>query len=333
MKTVYYQQYGSPEVLQLKEMPKPVPNADEVLVKVHAANVNYGDITARNFGNISAAEFNMPDILRFFARLSFGWKKPKRNLLGSEFSGEIESVGANVTHFKPGDPVFGYTGMNMCTHSEYLCLKENAIIGAKPSQLSHHEAAALPYGGIMALGLLRKFALRPGQKVLINGASGGIGSFALQIAKHQGAEVTAVCSPAKADYVKSLGADFVFDYNKGILAQNPQQYDLILDVLGKLKWAEVQNLLTEKGVWLLGSFKTGKLLRMLWSNFFGKQKVICAFANEKPEDLKTLRELVEKKAVKVIVDKVFPMNQVIEAHAHYETKTHKGNVILEMVLG
>ncbi|MEZ4776205.1 MAG: alcohol dehydrogenase catalytic domain-containing protein [Bacteroidia bacterium] len=147
MKTVYYQQYGSPQVLSLKEMPKPVPGAGEVLVKIHAANVNYGDIAARNFGNISASEFNMPGILMLFARLSFGWKKPKRNLLGSEFSGEIESVGENVTLFKPGDQVFGYTGMNMGTHAEYLCVKENAAIDIKPSRLSHYEAAALPSVG------------------------------------------------------------------------------------------------------------------------------------------------------------------------------------------
>ncbi|MEZ4776204.1 MAG: NAD(P)-dependent alcohol dehydrogenase [Bacteroidia bacterium] len=185
----------------------------------------------------------------------------------------------------------------------------------------------------MALGLLRKFDIHPGQKVLINGASGAIGSIALQLAKHRGAEVTAVCSAAKADYVKTLGADFVMDYTQGILNQNPQRYDLILDVLGKLKWAEVQNLLTEKGVWLLASFKTDKLLRMLGTNFSGKQKVICALVNDKPKDLKTLRELAEKKALKVIVDKVFRLDQVAEAHTHYETPTNGGNVILEMVSG
>ncbi len=328
MKTVYYQSYGSPDVLQLRETEKPVPKPDEVLVKVYASTVNYGDIVARNFANIPLSEFNMPGFLMFFAKFSFGWRKPRINVLGSEFAGEIEAIGADVSKFKPGDQVFGYMGMNMGANAEFICMKESGMIGLKPSNFSYYESAALPYGGITALGILKKVQITPGQKVLVNGASGGIGSMALQLAKHYGAEVTGVCSTARMDYVKTLGADVVLDYTKGVVSQSTKQYDLIVDVLGRLKWADAKKLLTENGVLLLGSFKTGKLLLMLWTKLFSKQKVICAFSEEKQDYLKIIKDLAEKKALKVIIDSTFTMEKAADAHAHYERKANNGHVIL-----
>ena len=233
MKAIVYTEYGPPDVLQLKEVEKPTPKDNEILVKVLATPVNYGDIVARNFKNIPIREFHMPLLFLLPARISFGLSRPKRTILGSEFAGEVENVGKDVSKFKPGDPVFGYLGQKMGANAEYLCMPEDGMVGIKPTNMTYEEAACVPYGGIMALSHLRKVVVKKGQKVLINGASGGIGSLAVQLVKYYGAEVTGVCSTPRLSYVKALGADKVIDYTKEDFTKNGETYNLIYDGLVK----------------------------------------------------------------------------------------------------
>ena len=211
----------------------------------------------------------------------FGFSKPKVNILGSEFAGEVEAAGSSVTRFKPGDQVMGYLGQRMGAYAEYVCMPESGSLALKPANMSYAEAAAVPYGAIMATSLLRRANVQPGHKVLINGASGGIGSAAVQLAKHYGAEVTGVCGTPRLDYVKALGADHVIDYTREDFTQNGETYDLIFDVLGKSSFARCKNSLKPNGIYLLASFKTKALLQMLWTKMAGSKKVICAMASEK----------------------------------------------------
>jgi len=330
MKAIVFTEYGSPDVLQLKEVAKPTPKDDEILVRVHATPVNYGDLTARNFANLSLSEFNMPAPLWLPARMSFGWNKPKINILGSELAGEVEAVGKKVKKFKPGDQVFAYTGMNMGANAEYLCLPEAGIVALKPANLTYEEASTLPYGAIMALSLLRKVNIQPGQKVLIHGASGGIGSMAVQIAKHFGAEVTGVCGTPRLEYVKSLGADKVIDYTKDDFTRNGETYDLIFDILGRSSFSRLKRSLKPNGIYLLASYKMKQLFQMFRTSMFGGQKVICAMASEKSEDLVFIKELVEAGKIKTIIDKCYPLEQAAEAHRYVESGLKKGPVVITL---
>ncbi len=329
MKAITFTEYGSPDVLKIKETTKPAPRDNEVLVKVHATSVNFGDLMARNFGNITPREFNMPAPLYLPSRMAFGWSKPKINILGSELAGEVEAVGKAVTKFKTGDRVFAYLGMNMGANAEYVCIPETGTVTLKPANLTYEEAATLPYGAVMAVSLLGKANLQRGQKVLINGASGGIGSMAVQLAKHLGAEVTGVCGTPRLGFVKSLGADKVIDYTQEDFTQNGETYDLIFDILGRSSFSRVRRSLKPDGIYLLASFKMKALLQMLWTSLTGsKQKVICAFANETTESLEFVKKLVEEGKVKAIVDKSFPMEQAAEAHRHMEGGHKQGNVVI-----
>ncbi|MCB9284322.1 MAG: NAD(P)-dependent alcohol dehydrogenase [Lewinellaceae bacterium] len=328
MKAIAYSEYGPPEVLHIREMEKPSPKDGEILIRVHATSVNFGDITARNFGNISSSQFNMPGFLLFPARLSFGLRKPKRQVLGSELSGVVEAVGKDVKKFKPGAEIFALLGMEMGAYAEYLCLPENKVIALKPSNLSHAEAAALPYGGAMAIGLLRKANIQPGQKVLIIGASGSIGAVALQLAKYYGAEVTAVCSTPGMDYVRTLGADHVIDYTREDFTQNGRQYDLIFDVLGRSSFNRCKSSLTPKGRLVYVSFKMKQLLQMGWTALSRGRKVICAMTVENTADLEQVRSLAETGKLKVILDQTFPPEQAAAAHRLVENGGRKGSVVI-----
>lgn len=328
MKAIVYTAYGSPDVLHLKEVEKPTPKEDEIRIKVFATPVNYGDITARNFANIPAREFNMPTPLWLPSRLAFGWNKPKNSILGSELAGEVEAVGKAVTKFKKGDQVFAYIGMKMGANAEYLCMPEDGTVGLKPDNMSFEEAAAVPYGGIMALSLLRKANIQPGQKVLINGASGGIGSIAVQLAKSYGAEVTGVCGTPRLEYVRSLGADKTIDYTKEDFTQNGETYDLIFDILGRSSFSRCKGSLTEHGIYLLASFKMDKVFQMLRTSISGSKKAICALASEKQEDMILLKELVEQGKIKTIIDRTYPLEQAAEAHRYFEQGHKKGHVII-----
>lgn len=330
MKAIVYTEYGEPNVLRLEEVEKPYPKNNEVLIRIHAASVNYGDIIARNFKNISTSEFNMPSLFWLLARFGFGFSKPKRKILGNTFSGEIEMIGNDVKQFKKGEFVFGYTGEKMGTYAEYLCISETGVLAAKPSNMTFEEASAVPYGAIMAINLLKKANIQKGQKVLINGASGGIGSAAVQLAKHYfGAEVIGVCGTPRIAFVKDLGADKVIDYKKVDFTKSGETYDLIFDILGKGSFLLYKTSLKQNGIYLLASFKTRKLFQMLWTSVTGeKKKVVCAIASPKPEDLILIKELVEKGKIKSIIDKNFPLEQAAEAHTYMETGNKKGNVVI-----
>ena len=329
MKAIVYTKYGPPEVLQLKEVEKPMPKDNEVLVKIYATSVNYGDLVARNFREISPRKFNMPLLFWLLTKISFGLRKPKITILGSEFAGEVEAVGKDVKRFKEGDQVFGYIGQSMGAYAEYLCMPEDGCVAIKPANMTYEEAACVPYGGIMALSLLRKVNIQPGQKVLVNGASGGIGSAAVQLAKsHFGAEVTGVCSTPRLELVKSLGADKVIDYTKEDFTQSGETYDLIFDILGKSSFSRCKSSLKQNGRYLLASFKMRPLFQMLWTKIIGSKKVICALASEKTEDLIFIKELIEAGKIKSVIDRRYPLEQTSEAHRYYEEGHKKGNVVI-----
>lgn len=329
MKAIVCAEFGTPDVLQLKEVAKPTPKDNEVLICVHAASVNFGDLMARNFKAVSPRKFNMPFIFWLPAKISFGLRKPNITILGSELAGEIEAVGKDVKRFKKGDQVFGYPGLSFGAYAEYACLPETGAVALKPVNLSYEEAVTLPYGAIMTTSLLEKANIQCGQKVLINGASGGIGSMAVQLAKYYGAEVTGVCGTPRLEFVKSLGADKVIDYTREDFTQNGETYDLIFDILGKSSFSKVKRSLKPNGIYLLASFKMKALLDMLWTSLTGsKQKIICAFANETPESLTFIKNLVEERKVKAIVDKSFPLEQAAEAHWYVEQGRKQGNVVI-----
>ncbi len=333
MKAVVYTQYGSPDVLRLAEVPIPEPRDNEVRVRVYATPIGYGDLTMRNFANLTAGRFNMPAAFYFPARIAVGWKRPKINILGGELAGEIEAIGKAVTKFKPGDQVYAYVGMKMGANAEYICLPESGTIGLKPANMSYEQASTLPYGAIMASSLLRKVQIQSGQKVLINGASGGIGSVAVQLAKHLGAEVTGVCGTPRLEYVKSLGADAVIDYTKEDFTQNSKTYDLIFDILGRCVFQRTKHSLKPNGTLLFASFKMKQLKEMLWTSITGGRRVICAMASEKAEDLIITKELVEGGKLKTIIDRCYPLEQTAEAHRYLESAQQKGHVVLVVKSG
>ena len=330
MKAIIYRNYGSPDVFQLNEIEKPRPGDNGLLIRVHATSVNFGDVMARNFKAISPSQFNMTFLIWLMAKISFGLKQPKISILGNEFSGVIEAVGKNVSRFRQGDEVFGYVGENMGAYAEYLCMPGNGTLAIKPSNLTYEEAAVVPYGALMALSLLRKANIRPGQKVLINGASGGIGSAAVQIAKSLGAEVTGVCSTSKVEFVKTLGAARVIDYTKEDFTQNGETYDLIFDILGRSSFSRCKSSLKPNGIHLFASFKMKQLLQMLWTSRSGSQKVICALGPGGLQDLNSIKELVEAGKFKAFIDRSYPLEQIAEAHRYFDEGHKRGGLAITL---
>jgi NADPH:quinone reductase-like Zn-dependent oxidoreductase len=328
MKAIVNTEYGSPDVLQLKEVEKLAPKDNEVLIRVRATSVNFGDTMARNFKAITPREFNMPFLFWLLAKISFGLREPKITILGSEFAGEIEAVGKDVKRFKKSDQVFGYPGQSFGAYAEYLCMPEDGVLAIKPANMTYEEAAVVPYGAIMALNLLRKMNIQPGQKVLVNGASGGVGVYAVQLARHYGAEVTGVCSTANVELVKSLGADKVIDYTKEDFTQRGETYDLIFDILGKASFSRCKSSLKSNGIHLFASFKMKQLFQMLWTSMTGGKKVICAIAPGSTEDLISVKELIETGKIKSIIDRRYLLEQTAEAHRYVETGHKMGNVVI-----
>ena len=328
MKAMVFTEFGPPDVLQLKEVEKPTPKDNEILIRIYATSVTYGDVLVRNFKEVSPRKFTMPLPFWPLTKLTFGFSKPKITILGAELAGEIEAVGEDVTRFRRGDQVFGYRGPSMGANAEYLCMPEDGLVAIKPANMTYEEAAVVPYGAITALNLLRKVNIQSGQKVLINGASGSIGSAAVQLAKYFEAEVTGVCSTPRLEFVKSLGADEVIDYTKDDFTQGGETYDVIFDILGKSSFSRCKRSLSQNGRYLLASFKMRQLVQMLWTSIIGSKKVICALALEKTEDLNYIKELIEARKIKAAIDKSFPLEQTAEAHRYIEEGHKKGRIAI-----
>ena len=317
MKAIVCTSYGSPEVLELKEVEKPAPNVNEILIKVYASTVTAGDVRLRSF--TWAPWFWLP------GRIMYGFRKPRRNIPGNELAGEIESVGKNVTQFSTGEQIFGIiweTSFGLA-NAEYICLPEKCVT-LKPINMTYEEAAAVPIGGQTALVLLRKGKIQSGQKVLILGASGSVGTFAVQLARYYGAEVTGVCSTTNIEMVKSLGAHKVIDYTKDDFRKNNQTYDLIFDAVMKTSFSKCKSSLVPKGVFITVDFP---ILQALWTSIAGGKKVVFGIAT-KIEDLNFLRELIEAGKIKSVIDKCYPLEQTAEAHGYVEKGHKKGNVVI-----
>ncbi len=330
MKAITYTEYGSPDVLQLREIAKPTPKDNEILIRIRATRVNYGDMLARKFGSVTAKEFNMPGILLPLVRLEFGIRKPKKYILGSEFSGAVEAAGKEVKRFKAGDAVFGYRGSTFGAYTEYLCMSESGLVTHKPTNMNFEEATLIPYGALTAYSHFKKVSIQPGQKVLVNGASGGIGSAGVQLAKYFGAEVTGVCGTAKLNFVKALGADKVIDYIKEDFTQNSEKYDLIYDILGRSSFDKSQSSLTPTGIHLYASFKVKQMIQMMQTSKSMGKKVICALSSENLDDLNFIKELVEAGKFKTVIDKRFSLEETAEAHRYYESGKNTGNVVISV---
>jgi NADPH:quinone reductase-like Zn-dependent oxidoreductase len=324
-------QFGPPEVLQVREVEKPRPKDREVLIRIQATPVSFGDTLVRDFASVTPARFNMPGLFWLIGKLAFGFRKPKVGVLGSEFAGEVEAVGRRVARFKKGDAVFGYRGPRMGAYAEYMCMPEKGVISAKPANLTPEQAAAGPYGAIMALGLLRKIRLQPGQSLLVVGASGGIGPAVVQLARHHfGARVAGVCGTARVDYVKTLGADTVIDYTRESFLDRPERYDVVVDILGKTPFARCRRILEPRGRLIFVSFKSRQILQMLRTSVFGGRKVVCALVAERQKDLVLAKELMEAGRIRTIVDRVFPLEQAAEAHRYAESGARRGAVVISL---
>ena len=319
MKAIICTKYGPPEVLQLKEVEKPIPKESEVLVRVHATTVTMGDCEIRRF--------KMPTWLWLLARIGFGFRGPRKKILGQELAGEIESVGKDVKQFKKGDQVFALTGFRLGAYAEYDCLPEKALIASKPSNMTYEEAAAVPLGGLHALHFLRKANIQNGKKVLIIGAGGSIGTFAVQLAKSFRAEVTGVDSTGKLDMLRSIGADQVIDYTNEDFTKNGETYDVIFDVVGKSSFSGCIRSLKENGFYLLGNPGLSQQFRALWTSRSGK-KVIGGTVSYKTEDLIFIKEIIEAGKIRSVIDRRYPLEQIAEAHTYVDTGQKTGNVVI-----
>ncbi len=326
MKAIIWTKFGPPNVLQLQEVDKPIPKDNEVLVKIFATTVTAGDCEARNL--------KFPIWIRFPMRAYVGFRKPKRiTILGQEIAGEIEVVGKDVTLYKKGDQVFGTTtGFSMGGYAEYISLPDeikDAVLALKPSNMSYEEATTIPVGGLNALHFLRKGNIQPGQKVLINGAGGSIGTMAIQLAKsYYGAEVTAVDSTGKLDMLCSIGADKVIDFTKEDFTKRGESYDVIFDIVGKSSYSGCINSLNKNGIFLIANPTLTRIIRGFWTSKTSSKKVISRLASYKTEDLVFLKELIEAGTIKSVIDRRYPLEQTVEAHEYVETGKKMGNVII-----
>jgi NADPH:quinone reductase-like Zn-dependent oxidoreductase len=318
MKAIVYEKYGPPDVLQLKDVAKPVPKEDQVLVEVYAASIN-------------ALDWHLLSADIFLVRLDGGFQKPKNPILGVDVAGRVEAVGAQVTQFRPGDEVFGF---GVSTFAEYACSGENKIV-LKPANLSFEQAAAVPIAALTALQALRDSgAIQAGQKVLIQGASGGVGTFAVQLAKSFGAEVTGVCSTRNLDMVHSLGADHVIDYKKEDFTRNGQRYDLILAVNGYHPIGDYRHSLNPKGIYVMAGGTPAQMFQAItlgpWFSKGGNQKMGMMGTKTNQKDLVFMKELLESGKVVPVLDACYPLEKTVEAFRYFQKVHARGKVVITM---
>ncbi|MBT8127495.1 MAG: NAD(P)-dependent alcohol dehydrogenase [Gammaproteobacteria bacterium] len=321
MKAIVYTEYGTPDVLQVKEVEKPCLKDDEILIRVHAAEVTKADCEMRSF-RFQVKWFWLP------LRITLGIIKPKRKILGGYFAGEVASVGKNVTRFNKGDQVFGSARLRLGAHGEYICLPAHYTLVPKPHNLNYEHAAAVPLGGLNALHFIRLARIQQGEQVLVNGAGGSIGTFGVQIAKTMGAEVTAVDSGIKEQLLRRLGADHFIDYNKEDFTKSGRTYDVIFNMVANTSYSGCVKALKSGGRYLMANPRLLDMLRSLLTTKFSEKTAVFAFAKETDEELLTLKQMLEEGKIQSTVDKVYSFEQAAEAHRRVETEQRLGTVII-----
>jgi NADPH:quinone reductase-like Zn-dependent oxidoreductase len=316
MKAVNCTAYGSPEVLKIVDVPKPLPQADELLIRIHASAVNSGDVRIRKADP-------------WAVRLFFGFSKPRKSILGGVFSGEVVEIGKSVKQFKVGDSVFGSTGMEFGAYAEFKTLKERAVLVLKPESIDHVEAAIIPFGAMTALHFIQKADIKAEQKVLIYGASGAVGSAAVQLAKSFGAEVTAVCSGSNVELMKEIGADKVINYQREDWSAHNEKYDVIYEAVNKLSFAQSIQHLKKEGVLILGAAGFPQMLRSVFARMSGR-KVLTGLIKESVESMTFIKRLIEQGKFQPVLDRAFSLNQIAEAHGYVDLGHKKGNVAVKV---
>jgi len=322
MKAILHTAYGPPDELQLGEVEKPVPKDNEVLIRIHATTVTTSDCNTRNLTFV-------PKVFFLPTRMQFGLLKPSNNILGLDLAGEVAAAGKNVTRFQEGDHVFGTTEPAFGAHAEYICLPEDAVLTTKPANMTFEEAATIPVIANTALHFVRDLGdVQPGQSVLIIGASGGIGTFSVQLAKYYGAEVTGVCSTANLELVKSLGADKVIDYTRQDFTKSGETYDVIFDAVGKSSFGRCKSSLKENGAYLVTVPTATALFQTLWTSKVGTKRVKMEGAPARLDNLVFLKELIEAGDLETVIDRRYPLGQIAEAFRYVEKGHKKGNVAI-----
>ena len=320
MKAIICTKWGPPDVLQLKKVAKPIPKDNEVLIRIHAATVTMGDCELRGL--------KFSPGLKILARLGFGFRGPRKKILGQELAGEIESAGKDVKLFKKGDQVFAHNGFRMGGYAEFACLPEKGLIATKPTNMTFEEAATVPLGGLESLHHIRRGNIQSGSKVLINGAGGSIGTIGVQLAKCFGGEVTAVDSTRKLYMLRSIGADHVIDYTKEDFTKSGKTYDVIFDVVGKGPFSGHISSLKDRGILLTANSMRSRIVREPGKSKENSKKIIGGNVEYKPEQLVFLKELIEAGKIKSVIDKRYPLEQIVEAHKYVEAGGKKGNVVI-----
>jgi len=320
MQAAVYESYGSPDVVQIRDWPKPVPGADEILIKIHQTSVTSGDARMRSF--------DIPALFRIPGRFMLGWPRPKKPVLGYEYAGIVEAVGGNVTSFKPGDAVFGaHVGG---AHAEYIAVPTTSAIVHKPESLSFDDAAALPFGANTALCFLRKAGVKPGQHVLIIGASGAVGSYAVQLARHMGAEVTAVCSGANRDFVHALGATDVIDYTTTDIRRLGHTFDVVFETVGSMNFREALPLIAPGGTFIAAVLAPADIWPMLFSPARKGRRIIGEEAKDSAANLRELGDLAASGAIRPVIDSRYALADIRAAHARVDSKRKRGVVIVNV---
>jgi len=323
MKAVVCTRYGSPDVLQFQDVDKPTPGDHDLLVQVYATTVSSGDYSVRTF--------SVPPGLSFPSRLALGFSKPKKSILGMEFAGRVEAIGQQVSLFNVGDQVFGYSGVGFGAHAEYLSFSETGAVALKPADISYAEAASIPHGALAALYFLRDQAkIKSDDKVLINGASGAVGVAAVQIAKVFDAQVTAVCGTDNIAFMKSLGADEVIDYKREDFIQRDDRYDIIFDAVSKRSFAQCQNSLNEKGRYVLTRAGLPHYIHSLWRMLLGGKQIIGGSATEHKDDLLLIKQWIEEKKLKPVIDCEYSFEEIVDAHRYVEKGDKTGSVVVKV---